>query len=231
MMERVAEKNEALDYLLAIDAAVELWVEGLIDVKDKKEHPNWVYFYCDNWDGTPYHGTIHITKTGSLTYRVRYYDCTAENDFDHVSGTIEVAGKDSDFHNSTIRVVSDFTYSIPDGTSIQISSGAEGNYSSSYGVGDPEYVAHSSPDFTINSFTGTVKVNGEAFRISSLEGSGELIFMHSFKNFTGNATFESGVELSPQNLTLSYYDTDDRDTFHSLEVDGNCTVNGTRIEF
>ena len=232
--ERKFEKGAEVDVeksLLAIDSAVQLWVEGVIDVKDRKEYPNASYFSCDNWDGTPYHGTIHITKTGTLTYRARYYDCTFENDYDHMNGTIEVVGKDSDFHNSTIRVVSDFTYSIPDGTSIQISSGAEGNYSSSYGVGDPEYVAHSSPDFTINSFTGTVKVNGEAFRISSLEGSGELIFTHSFKNFTGNATFESGVELSPRNLTLSYYDTDDRNTFHPLEVDGNCTVNGTRIEF
>jgi len=218
---------DARQALLAVNALLQLWEEGLRSVKAKLEYPQYQVFYCDNYAGDLYDGTFYLDAVGENQYKVRYYNCDTKFS-KGISGTLLVTATSNTFSNSTVTAPYDLTFKLPDGTEVKVKAGAEVKVSTDYSVYDPELVAYASPSFTASSLNGTVEVEGTDYAVEA-EASGKLVYYHSYEDLTVSGT----VNELPFTADLSYfgyYDEADFDSLHDLKAVGAVEVDGMRIE-
>ena len=218
---------DAQQALLAVNALLQLWEEGLRSVKAKLEYPQYQVFYCDNYAGDLYDGTTYVDAVGENQYKVRYYNCDA-GEYKGMTGTLLVTATSNTFSNSTVTAPYDLTFKLPDGREVKVKAGAEVKVSTDYSVYDPNYVAHASPTVTDSSVSGTVELDGSQYAVET-EVEGKMIYHYSFQNERVSGTV-NGLPLSAELSYAGYYDSDESLTdFHDFEVRGKVSVDGMTL--
>ncbi len=233
MMERVAEKRTSLKYALALDVGMNTWVLGMFAVERMlNEYPSSDsgVFTCDNYEGDDYYGTVWVSKISPTVYYVTFYNCSINNAFSLYNGELRITGFDPFFFESEVGVMEDITYVLPDGRVVLIKEGLLGRFST-YSDLSSIYIIFDNTNFTMSSLSGTVYINGEEFTISSSSGSGYVIFYHSFGDLNVNAYFSDETSFSTADFKISYYDDADLATYHPVELEGACIVNGMNVEW